>query len=184
MARSFVTLTFVTLTATSLGVFAAVGCGSTGKVSLGADDDHLTACDPASCGPALGAPTTKCADGSLGGNTGRCVKTSSSSCGWEIRTCTDPTATDCKPPPPVVCADGTVTVAGCSKDSSGVCACAGTTCPGGGSCTPAACGANPFGAPNYKCADGSTGGPVCDASPGKCGWYIRSCPSSRSARIA
>src|SRR5439155_20065254 len=34
-----------------------------------------------------------------------------------------------------------------------------------------------YGMPNTKCSDGSIGGPTCDASSGKCGWHIRSCPT-------
>lgn len=39
------------------------------------------------CGPALGMPAQMCSDGSLGGNTGRCLANGSGGCAWEIRTC-------------------------------------------------------------------------------------------------
>jgi hypothetical protein len=32
-------------------------------------------------------PTKQCSDGSLGGNTGRCLKHEDGKCGWEIRAC-------------------------------------------------------------------------------------------------
>jgi hypothetical protein len=46
-------------------------------------------CDPALCGPAPAMPTIQCADGSVGGFTGRCLPRDGR-CGWEIRRC--PTA--------------------------------------------------------------------------------------------
>ena len=46
-------------------------------------------CAPEACGPALGMPAQTCSDGSLGGNTGRCIR-AGESCTWEIRAC--PTA--------------------------------------------------------------------------------------------
>src|SRR5687768_6840667 len=56
---------------------------------------NLVVCDPIECGPpVLGQPTEVCADGSTGGNTGRCVRTDDTKCHWEDRTC-PPT----KPPP-------------------------------------------------------------------------------------
>lgn len=32
-------------------------------------------------------PAQQCADGSVGGNTGKCVKQADGACGWEIREC-------------------------------------------------------------------------------------------------
>jgi hypothetical protein len=50
------------------------------------DDDHAELCRPSECGPRPGMPTERCADGSLGGNTGRCLS-KNGRCGWEIRAC-------------------------------------------------------------------------------------------------
>ncbi|MDB4956764.1 MAG: hypothetical protein JWO36_4333 [Myxococcales bacterium] len=44
-------------------------------------------CDPKQCGPRLGLATQQCADGSTGGNTGRCLHHPDNTCGWEIREC-------------------------------------------------------------------------------------------------
>ncbi len=45
-------------------------------------------CTAAECGPAPGAPAILCADGSIGGNTGNCLRDpASGSCGWEFREC-------------------------------------------------------------------------------------------------
>jgi hypothetical protein len=45
-----------------------------------------TLCSKDACGPALGLATILCDDGSVGGNTGNCLK-KADGCGWEIRTC-------------------------------------------------------------------------------------------------
>jgi hypothetical protein len=49
-----------------------------------------TECERARCGTPLGMPATKCDDGSVGGNTGRCLLRADSSCAWEIRECPAP----------------------------------------------------------------------------------------------
>lgn len=52
-------------------------------------------------------------------------------------------------------------------------------------CDDAACGPNPFGAPNIRCADGSVGGPTCGGRAGDaCGWYLRDCPATPDAGAA
>lgn len=51
-----------------------------------------------------------------------------------------------------------------------------------GVCDEATCGRNPFGAPNYRCPDGSIGGPTCGVrTDGTCGWYLRACPPAPDA---
>jgi hypothetical protein len=45
-----------------------------------------TACASEACGPRLGMPAQRCSDGSMGGNTGRCIR-QGDSCAWEIREC-------------------------------------------------------------------------------------------------
>lgn len=44
-------------------------------------------CENALCGPRPRSVTLMCADGSLGGNTGRCFRGDDLSCGWEMRPC-------------------------------------------------------------------------------------------------
>lgn len=44
-------------------------------------------CSKERCGPTSGAPAEPCWDGSIGGNTGRCVDKGGGVCGWELRTC-------------------------------------------------------------------------------------------------
>lgn len=44
-------------------------------------------CDEAECGPAPRIVTLMCADGSIGGLTGRCFRNETLTCGWEIRSC-------------------------------------------------------------------------------------------------
>ena len=58
----------------------SVGAGPSDK-PVGSD------CDPAACGPAPGMPVQQCPDGSVGGNTGRCIVQAGGQCGWEIRDC-------------------------------------------------------------------------------------------------
>jgi hypothetical protein len=43
-------------------------------------------CSVDRCGPQLGLPNWTCEDGTMGGPTGRCLKTGDG-CGWEIRDC-------------------------------------------------------------------------------------------------
>ena len=35
----------------------------------------------------MGMPAQQCADGSIGGNTGRCLSQPGGTCGWEVREC-------------------------------------------------------------------------------------------------
>ena len=44
-------------------------------------------CDIADCGPPPAMPNYMCEDGTWAGPTGRCLRSSSGSCGWEIRDC-------------------------------------------------------------------------------------------------
>ena len=173
MAR-FSSIAFAVVSVSAFASFAAAGCSSSGNVSLGKNDDGLTECAKSDCGPEPGVASTICPDGTTGGFTGRCVKaTGSTTCGWEIRSCSD---SGCSPPPPTVCPDGTVTVGSCTKDpSTGTCTCAGTTCSGK-VCSKTDCGPEP-GMPSHVCPDGSIAGPVCDASSGTCGWHFRDCPT-------
>ena len=42
----------------------------------------------------MGMPAQQCSDGSVGGNTGRCIRTGAG-CGWEVRECPAPAAGGC-----------------------------------------------------------------------------------------
>lgn len=73
----------------------------------------------------------------------------------------------------------------CSCTASGQVPCTTMACATDAGPAPADCsnsGACPGpapGAPNYRCADGTTGGPVCaDNGRGTCGWMMRSCTCS------
>ena len=65
-----------------VGSGAAIGSGS------GAATEEE--CRVTECGPRPGMPVRKCDDGSLGGNTGRCLRRADGACGWEIRACPPP----------------------------------------------------------------------------------------------
>jgi hypothetical protein len=69
---------------------AGTSRGGAGTVSAGADsggEGSLGECDKADCGPQLGLPNWTCADGSVGGPTGRCLARPGGTCGWEINNC-------------------------------------------------------------------------------------------------
>lgn len=51
-------------------------------------------CAAEACGPRMGMPAQQCSDGSVGGNTGRCLKQRDGGCAWEIRECPQ-AASDC-----------------------------------------------------------------------------------------
>jgi hypothetical protein len=65
----------------------AGGSSAGGSSSTGAAGSSQTTCDTKECGPQLGLLNEICADGSMGGPTGRCLKRANGSCGWEIREC-------------------------------------------------------------------------------------------------
>ncbi|MGZ6068917.1 MAG: hypothetical protein ACXWVM_41350 [Polyangiales bacterium] len=54
--------------------------------SIDWDGGASTCADP-ECGPSSGAPSCLCSDGSLGCNTGRCLRNFAGTCGWEYRVC-------------------------------------------------------------------------------------------------
>lgn len=71
---------------------ACLSCCRVGAGNGGDPNTDPAVCDPARCGPAPAMPTIRCADGSLGGFTGRCLPRQDNTCGWEVRRC--PTAAD------------------------------------------------------------------------------------------
>lgn len=156
-----------------------------------ADMPPPTFCAPAQCGPEPGLPNVVCADGTVAGPTGGCLRLADGTCGWEITACDPPLCDDaeCGPAPGIpnaLCEDG-VTMSG----PTGRCLASATGCgweivdcpPGGGveppaDCTADACGPA-MGMPNWLCDDGTLGGPVCQLSAdGNCGWTLVECPDS------
>ncbi len=143
--------------------------------------DGAETCEEVECGPAPGAPAFECADGTIGGNTGRCIRNDEGVCGWEMRECPDVELceeADCGPMPGLPayeCADGSIggNTGRCIMYDT-MCGWEVRECPAD-DCTSDACGQNPYGAPNYQCADGSIGGPVCNADSGACGWVVIDC---------
>ena len=149
-------------------------------VYAGCTDAGPATCNPGSCGPPLGLATIICADGSLGGNTGRCLQNADGTCGWEIREC--PMPCDCGPAPAIarICDDGSSGVMNCEVRSDGTCRWA-FDCPTVTACTPEECAPAP-GAPSMICADGSVAGPMCvRISPDACGWIFTTCPCDASS---
>jgi hypothetical protein len=63
----------------------AGGANQAGSSSGG--ESSLEQCNDAECGPQLGIPNWTCADGSVGGPTGRCLMRPGGTCGWEINNC-------------------------------------------------------------------------------------------------
>jgi hypothetical protein len=53
----------------------------------GATDPASETCAESECGPRMGMPAEQCPDGSIGGNTGRCLRRPDGGCGWEVREC-------------------------------------------------------------------------------------------------
>jgi len=78
-------------TASQAGTSSTSGSGGAGASSAGSSNSGGTAtaltCPSAECGPALGIASTTCADGSVGGPTGRCLRLETGGCGWERRSC-------------------------------------------------------------------------------------------------
>ncbi len=130
-------------------------------------------CAVESCGARLGAPTILCEDGSLGGNTGRCLEQADGMCGWELRECPPPTECamgDCGPMPPQRPGDPPLS---CARVADGSC-----QWTAGAACALEDCGA-PLRAPSYICDDGSLGGNTGRCIPGAegvCGWELIDCP--------
>lgn len=75
----------------SSGNVATAGAshGGTGGMNGGASagESSQRECDKTDCGPQLGLANWTCADGSVGGPTGRCLERPGGTCGWEINNC-------------------------------------------------------------------------------------------------
>lgn len=74
-----------------LGVVGSLGLGCGGSATPPPPAPTIAECGPTACGPALGMPMQQCDDGSVGGNTGKCIR-QGETCGWEIRECPAPAA--------------------------------------------------------------------------------------------
>ncbi|HVY26204.1 MAG TPA: hypothetical protein VHB79_06610 [Polyangiaceae bacterium] len=66
------------------------GGSTTNGGTLNAGGATLEECNAVECGPRLGIPNWTCADGSVGGPTGRCLLRPGGTCGWEINNCPMP----------------------------------------------------------------------------------------------
>jgi hypothetical protein len=148
------------------------GDGGCGWETRGCPTPGPEECELDACGPALGAPAYVCADGSIGGNTGRCLANADGTCGWELREC-PPDECAALPMCDLLCPPGTVNPI---DDRGCVDSCSCVPAP----CSDRECGPAP-GAPAYMCPDGSWGGNIglCERSAaGVCGWVFRECPPS------
>jgi hypothetical protein len=64
---------------------SSAGSSSAGSTGVGGGTSGT--CATSDCGPALGIANYQCADGSVAGPTGRCLKRDNGTCGWEILSC-------------------------------------------------------------------------------------------------
>jgi len=75
------------------GVAIVTACGSAGDPTESPQSASEAAigpklCAPTRCGPVLGTPNTLCPDGvTVAGPTGRCLRTTNTSCAWEVVAC-------------------------------------------------------------------------------------------------
>jgi len=118
-------------------------------------------CAVEECGPAPGAPSGMCEDGTVSGPV--CLRGPESLvCSWQIRECPVACPDDAR-----LCADGR------SVGRSGP-DCAFDPCPG--ECEPEQCPGTPPPIANEICADGTVSGPFCMMYDDLgCGWEVRSC---------
>ena len=109
-------------------LLGAAACGRVGFHDPESTSGTLLG-DPTDCGPAPGAPAVICADGSIGGFTGQCLRADDGTCHWEIRECPPVDACDaweCGPPlgaPAYLCEDGSVggNTGTCLRAGDGAC---------------------------------------------------------------
>ncbi|WP_437974084.1 hypothetical protein WMF11_36745 [Sorangium sp. So ce295] len=153
--------------------------------------DGALTCDVDACGPALGTPSWECADGSIGGNTGRCIPHPDGTCGWEVRECRQPVCDvdTCGEPPPVefwTCPDGTRIYPACTPTDGDSCGWVWVfpACPPdvSGVCGVDGCGEPPP-AEYWTCPDGTRIYPACTPTDGdSCSWVFPACPPDVSSR--
>lgn len=155
--------------ASAAGSTASSGSSSGGTMSGGSSSGGGSSeetCDKSACGPQLGLLNQLCADGSMSGPTGRCLKRANGTCGWEVLQC----------PPDGTGAGGDASAGGPSTGGSSTGGASGGPC-GGKTCTadqrccgPAECGRCIPAASGQFCPDlcpssggsgGSGGAPDC-----------------------
>lgn len=124
-------------------------------------------CSNSDCGPALGAPSWTCEDGTIGGNTGVCARTAAGSCAWEFincpRACTN---SECGPAPGAPnyqCPDGTTAGPICRRSAAGQCGWDFVQCPS----TPCTTANGTNACPNGQVCDPNTN--TCVPSSVQCG---------------
>ena len=98
--------------------------GACGAIYKGCPDKPAGDCTPTECGPPTRTPAWTCEDGTLGGNTGRCLREATTgTCSWEFRNC--PRKCDegeCgAPPPSPACPGGGATEISCRRQSDETC---------------------------------------------------------------
>ena len=148
------------------GSSASGGTLSGGSSSGGVGGSTQETCDKSACGPQLGLLNQLCADGSMSGPTGRCLKRANDSCGWEVL--------QCPPDGTGVGGDAGAGGAGTGGSSTGGApggSCGGKTCTADQRCCgPAECGRCVPAASGQFCSDicpgsggsgGSGGAPDC-----------------------
>ncbi|WP_434041550.1 MULTISPECIES: hypothetical protein [Sorangium] len=151
--------------------------------------DGALSCDVDACGPALGTPSWECADGSIGGNTGRCIPHPDGTCGWEVRECRRPVCDvdACDELPPMeywTCPDGTRIYPACTPTDGDSCSWVFPACPPdvSGVCDVDACDELPP-MEYWTCPDGTRIYPACTPTDGdSCSWVFPACPPDVGSR--
>lgn len=153
-------------------LMTAGGCEGD-PVVLGAD-----LCAAAECGAVLSIPSRRCADGTVGGFTGRCLRDEAITvCHWEIADCPPPppcAPAECGPFPSAHAATSSIPIE-CRRSADGVCR---WTFEEPARCEPSDCGPAPEGAASVLCFDGTVGGftGACVVGPGgDCVWERIEC---------
>ncbi len=96
--------------------------GTCSAVFKGCPPPPAADCLKSDCGPAIRSPSYTCEDGTLGGNTGRCLRDAAGKCAWELKLCPQKCeASECTPIPIPKCMTGT-TDARCLRRTDGSCA--------------------------------------------------------------
>ena len=161
-----------------LAAFAVLGAQGCDPAIVPIGDDT---CDPSRCGDVLGLPILSCEDGSIGGNTGRCLPSADGTrCSWELRECpvTSCTSAMCGTPPVAI----PPSRISCERDHDGLCAWVVSPDP----CGPSDC-TGAHGNTTVLCADGSLGGftgRCITTAAGTCDWENVVCAPSTECTLA
>lgn len=157
----------------TLALAALVASCEEEHVFLGAD-----LCAPSDCGAQLTLPARACADGTMGGYTGRCMRDELvTSCHWEILSC--PPLPECEPDDcgqfPIAYTVEMDEAVECRRATDGACRWTVMELPG---CEPSDCGPVPETAGAFICPGGELGGftGACVIGPGgECVWEEAEC---------